>query len=502
MSDDKPKHKPQQKHTLSEVLKSLQDLIRTDLVTAPAKPSPPAESTPERPPPAPTEPDSFGEALDQLDEIITHKIIEPVERAQETPPEPLLPDETLEIEWDEPETIAAETIEIEPAAAPPEVSAERDETIELQPVAPELEEPSTPSPPPVNNVVELEIIQVESKADNEPDTIELEPAEPAAETTDNVVEFQTTPADATEAVNLLSAYESDDVAPDTIELPAEPVGAQSKETQKPPAAENREAAGSPAAASDKDANPQRELFETHVVPPAPPLEPAEEEVTTIALDDAPAPRAAPATADINPPSALSDSGGAHNDGEITTTTKAEGGEEIPALMVDFDVSQLSATPDEMTTAKTSGTTERSAPAAAPEARPPVERSDAAVPPTIPLEPAPPAPSAPALEKAQAAPEVKEKPARPKASAPKPADQNAPPKQEEIPVLKEVADLNAPPSPPLPGPGQARDIAIRVIAKLNIERRKAGETPLDIKTIEKLQQYLTDALAKRALHKPK
>ena len=52
----------------------------------------------------------------------------------------------------------------------------------------------------------------------------------------------------------------------------------------------------------------------------------------------------------------------------------------------------------------------------------------------------------------------------------------------------------------PDVAQARDIAIRVIAKLNIERRKLGEKPLDIKTIERLQQYLADALSKRALNK--
>ena len=74
--------------------------------------------------------------------------------------------------------------------------------------------------------------------------------------------------------------------------------------------------------------------------------------------------------------------------------------------------------------------------------------------------------------------------------------------EEIPVLSEIAHISAPAAPPLPAATQARDIAIRVIAKLNIERRKSGEKPLDIKTIERLQQYLADALNKRALNKRK
>ena len=34
--DHKPKHKPSEKHTLDEVLKSLQDLIRNDLIAADA----------------------------------------------------------------------------------------------------------------------------------------------------------------------------------------------------------------------------------------------------------------------------------------------------------------------------------------------------------------------------------------------------------------------------------------------------------------------------------
>ena len=84
----------------------------------------------------------------------------------------------------------------------------------------------------------------------------------------------------------------------------------------------------------------------------------------------------------------------------------------------------------------------------------------------------------------------------------PAALESPSAPKEIPVLNEVADLATPPSAPLPEASQARDIAIRVIAKLNIERRKTGEKPLDIKTIERLQQYLADALSKRALKKLK
>lgn len=66
--------------------------------------------------------------------------------------------------------------------------------------------------------------------------------------------------------------------------------------------------------------------------------------------------------------------------------------------------------------------------------------------------------------------------------------------EEIPVLNEVAGIEPAPTESGPDPGRARDIAVRAVARLNIERRKAGEPPLDIKTIERLQRYLAEALA--------
>jgi hypothetical protein len=70
-------------------------------------------------------------------------------------------------------------------------------------------------------------------------------------------------------------------------------------------------------------------------------------------------------------------------------------------------------------------------------------------------------------------------------------------EDDIPVLNEVAEHGADLADPvaLPGANQARDIAIRVIAKLNIERRKAGEPALDIKAIERLQRILTDTLSR-------
>lgn len=540
MIDDKPKHKPQKKHTLSEVLKSLQDLIRTDLVTAPGT-APPASAVAEprvETPPTPAEPDTFNDALDQLDDIITHNIIEPVERAKDTPPEPLLPEETLEIEWDDTdppvsvntETTEGSTVDVQP----PAFSEPSEDTIELaaeEPQAQERQEPRT------NNVVELEIIQIETKSDNAPETIDLDA--PEADSNDNVIDFETG-TDETEVIELASL--TDEVAPDTIELPPESIA----EFAEP---ENREEPASPTPSApepgvSQPANPQRELFETYVAPPEP-LNPAHEAAKTVpALNTAsktsqapkhtaappepvkpagdvaktaPPPAASKATqtpkdtaapkpandqvktapppvaSKAKPapmettaapppppaPSAAEPRDAAH---QTAAETQAEGGHDIPSLTIDFDVTQLSATPDEATVAKIaeapSETTQPKAPktpraaADAPHAR----RAETT-----------------AKETAKPTTHSKNAPAEPQAPAPV---------QQDIPVLKEVANVEAPRSAPLPSAAQARDIAIRVVARLNIERRKAGEAGLDIKTIEKLQQYLADALNKRTLNKPK
>jgi hypothetical protein len=44
-----------------------------------------------------------------------------------------------------------------------------------------------------------------------------------------------------------------------------------------------------------------------------------------------------------------------------------------------------------------------------------------------------------------------------------------------------------------GPMEADAIAVRAIARYNIERRKAGQVPLDLKGIECLRQILNDTI---------
>ncbi len=91
---DKLKHKPNEKHTLEEVLKSLQDLIHNDLLRG-AGPSPataerdtslPAETTPAAP--ASTTPPAdmpFGSVVESLEELVA-KDLAVTDNEAETPP--------------------------------------------------------------------------------------------------------------------------------------------------------------------------------------------------------------------------------------------------------------------------------------------------------------------------------------------------------------------------------------------------------------------------------
>lgn len=62
--------------------------------------------------------------------------------------------------------------------------------------------------------------------------------------------------------------------------------------------------------------------------------------------------------------------------------------------------------------------------------------------------------------------------------------------EDVPVLNEVVVL---PADAAPAPERAREIAVRVVAKLNIELRKAGNATLDPVIIDRLEQLLREAL---------
>ncbi len=435
MPEEKPKHKPQHKHTLSEVLKSLQDLIRTDLVPGRTNATP-NTSTPTSPP-APNEPDSFNEALDNLDRIITERIIEPVERARAAPPEPLLPDETLEIAWDEAAPVESDDKEPpEAGRAVPATDSSNvawpDETIELPPL---IEEAASPTP---------EI-----------------------------------PAD----TPLLPTAEAGFATPDD--------GLRQEERMQP--AGEFPDAGEPAAGADG----QRafDFFESPMQPIAGPLtgrtaDPGLSHQTSAEQDvfmsddtvDKPASDAAERTeATATGAAALH---AAAPDGE---TPVARNAADIPALTVEYTTDSVDASAEAPPGVEAPGTDD-------------ADRAEGAR--AVAAEPKL-AGKAPENRQPQSAIAAEARARANDADSRRPAGSaRSEGSGQEIPVLKEVADLNAPPPPPLPDVAQARDIAIRVIARLNIERRRNGEPPLDIKTIERLQQYLAEALTKRALNKPK
>ncbi|MGE5240914.1 MAG: hypothetical protein ACM3NI_04635 [Bacteroidota bacterium] len=91
--------------------------------------------------------------------------------------------------------------------------------------------------------------------------------------------------------------------------------------------------------------------------------------------------------------------------------------------------------------------------------------------------------------------------------PPPAAANPPPfNLDDIPVLKEVVAppagsslLTEPPAartpPPRPSPDRARDLVVRAVAKLNVEMRRTGGIGLDTKTILRLQQLIREELEK-------
>jgi hypothetical protein len=124
-------------------------------------------------------------------------------------------------------------------------------------------------------------------------------------------------------------------------------------------------------------------------------------------------------------------------------------------------------------------------------------------PITPTEPAPaaavvtdmaPAPTPAPEPTAKAAAPAKAKPAKAETTA-------AAPTTAVIPVLNDVAVPPPQAALPIPpSPDTVRETAVRVIAKLNIELRKAGEKPLSAKTVMRLQQLLHEAMEKKNAEK--
>lgn len=81
-----------------------------------------------------------------------------------------------------------------------------------------------------------------------------------------------------------------------------------------------------------------------------------------------------------------------------------------------------------------------------------------------------------------------------------SDSNSEQFDDDIPVLHDIAARPAVSSDrgsELPHPGQARELAVRVIAKLNVELRKQGVSGLDPTTVNRLQSILRQELEQQA-----
>lgn len=414
MADDKPRHKPQAKRTLEEVLRSLKDLVRNDLTGGRASPAPPPAA---RHPVAPDEPESFNEALSRLDAIIDEKIVNPARTAPPAGPPPTA--DEIDIDWDEvaPPANANGGGHRPAATAASDLPASGADDTDLGPTA-----------------LDDDAADAEYRAERLPDEGAGMPDADAA---------------------ALAALEAIELAP---MAPQAPQPDESSGGQEP----REQASGLQETFSFLEAEGQPH---TDGQAPAP-----EESALYVALDaQSAAVQAEVADARDADPVAPARRERAAEDGDRVRTaeTAPEPGDtndakfesdraERQALAMSADWG------DNGEAANRPGAGARDAGRVSGDAR----------------------------RDPTAEPGRNGDPAAPGTNEPPTLDA-------EIPLLQDVAPGQTAASAPLPDAAHARDIAIRVIARINIERRKSGETPLDIRTIERLQRYLTEALTKAA-----
>ena len=499
-NDPKYKHKPSEKHTLEEVLKSLQDLIRNDLLDndrAAAEKSGPAQIPSEEKPPreytppvredfAPANPAAGPVNLDavmrSLKDLVSNELNvggEPA-AAEESPPPQTEDHEASETLADEfvpldEELTFEESMEMVPppltAPTMPEIPGEISADMLIEPEAEAAPTPSVPMPETNTNIApgtQHQLLFEEappSATEPEPSTSDLAPKlelEPETRTDGIAPEM----ARETEAQD--SPEASGDALP-TIDV---------EETFDESAYFEAEAKQAEASSTDK--------LET-------------QEIILSALDASLEP-------ETTPPANGSESASGKPEIklEIADEPATENLLNIPS--VDFDVVELESPREE----PLSSTQAIETPAPA----------DAILAQEITLDPGPFEILSPSEEtKPGATPEADKipdnettPPATGETHATAPVTEPATPETTEsidlddIPVLHEVV---APPAgsalaggpvspatePPLPAPDRARDIVVRAVAKLNVEMRKHGGAGLDTKTILRLQQLIRQELEK-------
>ncbi len=554
--DPKYKHKPSEKHTLEEVLKSLQDLIRNDLdegASGTAKPeSPPAvsrqhegatEETAEAKPRrenttsiredfAPVSPGSGPVNLDavmrSLKDIIGNELNvgdepKPVgEKSALTHEEYLAAEEKIEEyipeelgRLDDELNIGDEYIPDETESTPPrdELSApdeiiEENLTEEFTPLDEELtfEEAAeaVPPPPALSETPELPG-EISPELFGEPEGA----PPPVVPETSLAMEKNIAPGAQHEM--FLEAAPAHSRAPEAAPPDSAPLSAQEPEPAPPPIpAEMHEPATGEAQPPADAALPTIEVEESfdandYFDAAAPPAEsPAAESEGAVALDAeiSTEPEQASPLVDALP-AATPESPAAPEPPPPTPVEKtialeiaSEPAGDSPQNKASVDFDALALEPSEPEQAPPSVDAET----------PALEAGLPAITAEPGASPAPP-PETPKAPEEVAAAETEMTPeAEPPLAPAVPSATDTPPSfnLDDIPVLNEVVAPPAggvpiptapTPAPPLPAPDRARDIVVRAVAKLNVEMRKSGGAGLDTRTILRLQQLIRQELEK-------
>ena len=498
----KYKHKPSPKHTLEEVLKSLQDLIRNDLLDAKSaakaesapvagdatggsgRENPTLEKSPSEPAVAaredftPTTPESGPVNLNAVVRSLKDLIHNELDTGEEPAPATAAEPESIEAPPPPPfgaQHAPADADEPAPEEYTPEAFAPLDEELTLDETA-----ASIAATPPADAVPEL------------PGDIEQE----------LIVEPEPEPAPAPSVKTENTSTENKSAVATQQELPFDVPPAPAVEARLPP----REPApvSAPPSSSEPAVAAEAVTAESANLAPAPasPAEPdtalptieVEEEFDAAAYFETAPESTATITPDIQ--------NGTAGASEITATPEPAPSDTLlpetkttlePATEPSAENTLIMPSVDFATVDRQPPREEVSAPPAGdtplPDSEPPAPITEASAPTAAP-------PAAGVATK-------HEEPTEP---AP-PAAANPPPfNLDDIPVLKEVvappagsALLTEPPAsrtpPPRPSPDRARDLVVRAVAKLNVEMRRTGGIGLDTKTILRLQQLIREELEK-------
>jgi hypothetical protein len=500
----KYKHKPSPKHTLEEVLKSLQDLIRNDLLDAKppaAKPEPalvsddaavaavpaPEKSRPEPAAPvredfAPITPESGPVNLNAVMRSLKDLIHNELDTGEEPAPADAAEPEPVEAPVPplDAQLAPADADEAKPEEYIPEEPAPLEEELTLDETA-----AAVPAAPPASTLPELPG-DIEPELIDEPKTepvpappVIMESVGPGKTKTpagmQQELPFDMPPAPAVEA-RLPPRKPAPPPAPPSNAEPM-PAPETAPGSDKPvPAAEPEAALPTIDVEEDFDA---AAYFET--APETAAIAPEPQDAAPVPEKTTPTPAAEPPVAP--PPETKTTL-------ELAIEPTAENTPAMPA--VDFDNLDLQPPRQEPPAPAAGG----AKPAPDGEAPPPI--TEASAPATTETA----AETPPTAQTASGTEAVKTEPQDDAAPAANPAPFSI----DDIPVLKEVvappaggALLIEPPAahtPPLrPSPDRTRDLVVRAVARLNVEMRRSGGVGLDTKTILRLQQLIREELGK-------